>query len=205
MSREEIFAQLLNTAKDEHEVHSFLKQHPALLAKVFIPVDDKGYVLNKPGVSMGGKHEPDFILLESMSGAWIVHFVELKRTDEVLFTSTGYPDKGLKKAIRQIEDWKSHLDNPVNDLAFRQEISEIARHKDLLCPYWIPREVRCSAGFALSDPKTHMHKVWHIVIGRRKNQSEDSIHRKARLNEDRDIDVRTYDCFLDLNWSKFDG
>lgn len=195
------FEHLLDSAKGEHEIHSFLRQHPKLLAKIFIPVDRNGYVLNKPKVSMGGKYEPDFILLESMSGAWIVHFIELEPVNEPLFSSTGHSGQRLKGAIKQIEDWKGYISNAVNELLFRQEISEVAKHKDLLNPCWIPRHVMCSAGCALSDPQTTMFAEWHIIIGRRDEQSEEAISRKARMKEDRDINIRTYDCFFGLNWA----
>ena len=192
---------VLAEPKSEHEVHAFLKEHPRLLAEAFIPIDRSGYVLSKPKAAMGGMFEPDFVLLESMSGAWIVHLVELEPPQEKLFTTTGFPDQRLKGALRQIEDWKGHLSNPVNELLFRREISKSAQNEDLLCPYWIPRSVTCSAGFALSDPDTTMSMDWHVVIGRRDAETDDSIRHKAQLARERGISVRTYDCFLDLNWS----
>ena len=129
-----LFEQLLNDPKTgEREVHSFLEQHPDLLAEAMMGVPISHY-LQFPS----NQQTPDFVIssvLPRDSGDW-VRLLELKGPEANILANHRYLHRGLApavtQALAQVNDYNESLYDPLNlkavekALGFFPEFSERA-------------------------------------------------------------------------------
>jgi len=96
---------LLTTETGERKVIQFLAKHPRLLYSYFInPRGHCQYVLRE--VSLGGDYYMDAVVLNGYSGAWEAYFVEFEPAAGKIFNKDGTPTNRIRKAFKQIADWR---------------------------------------------------------------------------------------------------
>jgi hypothetical protein len=126
-----------------------------------------------PQERLGEKHITDFVLGEFNSLGYHWYPVELESPLARLFTRAGDPTKALTHAIRQIQDWRSWLN---------QNLDYARRPRD-------------EGGLELkkirSDPKGI------IFIGRRHMLTSDTQARREQMSHELQIDIHTFDHLFD--------
>lgn len=168
MLKEEILKILAYNS--ERKIAKFLCKHPQIVLWSFISTGGHSkYVLHE--FPLGSKFKADFVIPFSFSGAWEVHFVELKSPDAIIITKNGTPSKLLNSAISQINDWKSFVEN--NKSIVQQDLSDWCIKHDLL--RWHENKFPISNWTSdyLHDPNTFIWFNYHIIIGRRDNVSKE--------------------------------
>lgn len=195
MKRSEQLRTLLDNTRVEREVHRFLEENPDLLGGIFNRTGNMEYVVSKP--DLGNEFQADFVTLQPFSGGWDIDLVELEPPDEPMFNADGTFAKRLNQAMRQIDDWRSFLKDSAKEAYFRQQLFNAAKFKNLLYPERNGTDPTCTVGWLLTDARSSVTYWWHIVIGRRGKLSEKDIKRKATFANNHDIDLLTYDRFID--------
>lgn len=188
------FEALLDNSKGEREVSAFLKAHPQVLYWTLCRGSGHmRYVFRE--FPLGSSYVVDFAVVNSYSGAWEVHFVELEPVDSKLFTKASVPSKRVAGAIKQIDDWRMYFEN--HKSVVRADLVRWAKKRDLLgydegsdpCNYSNDR---------LSDPNTILFDRYWMFAGRRAQTPSDHHARKATFAPGRLIEFATYDRLLDL-------
>ncbi|MFV2015894.1 MAG: Shedu anti-phage system protein SduA domain-containing protein [Candidatus Heimdallarchaeota archaeon] len=175
MLKEEILKVLAENS--EREITKFLKTHPEIVVWGFCRTGGNSkYVLNE--FPLGSKYRADFVIPFGYSGAWEVHFIELKSPSDSIFTKNGRPSKSFNSAISRINDWRDFIER--NRSIVQQDLSDWCIKSDLL--NWHMREFPLSNGTSdyLHDINTFILFRYHIIIGRRKNITKDD---RRRMNQ----------------------
>jgi Domain of unknown function (DUF4263) len=100
------FEELLEEAKDENELQTFLDKRKYILAWL---EPHCHHVISKP--RLGAQFVPDFLLAEMSSAGiqWV--FVEIEPAKSQLATQSGQFAERTRMAIQQVKDWKRWLRN----------------------------------------------------------------------------------------------
>jgi hypothetical protein len=186
---------LLDQAGGEREVHHFLKKHPWLIWGMFCNVGGHSdYVL--PEFRLRDKFRADFVVMQSYSGAWDVHLIELEPVGSKLFRdSDERPEKRFLGAVYQIEDWKRLI--RTEEQTFKNCLADAAMTSDIFQPeHNICSEPSSMAGDVLRNPKTCIWYNYHIVVGRSSELNSHKQYLKSSYEHTNDIRVHTYDRLL---------
>lgn len=145
-----------------------LEQHPEILAYL---VDGHHGMYVVPQVSLGKEFVPDFFVAGETSGGIRWHLVEQKSPIAPLSIADGQASAQLRKAIKQITDWREWLaDN-----------ADYARRGDK------------ENGLGLRGIRYDARGL--IIIGRGELTDEPDAMRRRALTE-QNIEVRTYDWLV---------
>lgn len=192
---------ILTTCKGERRVAKFLKKHPEIVFWTFLRLGGHlHYVV--PEFQLGKHFRADFVLLQSDSGRWHIHLVELEPIVDPVYNKDGTPSKRLRHAQKQIADWRMYKDTELSSL--RIQLAEAAKISGGLQMNLKSSEPSSFSGKRLRDPLTSIDWNYHIVIGRRDLLSETAQTNRSRgLPYDR-IEIVTYNRFLDYvrHWEK---
>jgi len=187
-----VFKKLLDSNATERQLHSYIMQHPWILYWTLCPASGHSrFVL--PSFPLGTRYKTDFVILNSYSGAYEVHFVELEPSSDQSFTKAGRPSQRLASAIKQIDDWRSFFESNQHDV--RSTLVRWAKRKDVLgyhpkCEpfnYW---------GQYLHEPDTPLRDRYLIIIGRSSTQSPDTRNLVGRFGNGHSVQIMSYDRLL---------
>lgn len=187
--------EVLEQAKAEREIHTFLKKEPLLVWATFMTCGGHTeYVI--PEFSLSGKYRTDFVVMQSFSGGWNIAFIELEPVDEKPFNKDGNPSTRLRGAIKQINDWRDF--EKEEGASLRSHLADAAQKNDTLYPERnLAREPWC-VKMPLRDPKTYLCCEYFIVMGKRSHFDEELIHTKAKFERHNHIKLLTYDRFSEV-------
>jgi len=186
---------ILSTSQGERRIAAFLKKHPDIVFWTFLRVGGHlHYVV--PEFQLGKHFQADFLLLQSYSGGWHIHLVEIEPVVDALFNKDGSPSKRLRHAQKQIADWRMYKDTEGSSL--RIQLAEAAKVSGGLQMDLRSTEPSGFSGKKLRDPLTFIDWHFHIVIGRRAILSETAQMNRTRGMPYDHIDIATYDRFLDV-------
>jgi len=144
---------------------------------------------------LGGAFLVDLVLLNSYSGAWEAHLIELEPVADPIFTKKRTPSERLAIAIRQIDDWRTYVEQ--NKEAVRRDLVRWAKRRDLLG--YSGRGEPCNySGDRLADPNTVILFRYHVVIGRSTKLVNLSRILAGQYSGNHWIEVVTYDRLLRL-------
>ncbi len=195
MHLRETLSNFLDSTKGEREVHHFLKQNPALVWGMFCNAGGHSdYVISE--FRIREKYRCDFVVMQSYSGAWDVHLIELEPVDSMLFkASDEKPERRFRSGIDQIEDWKRLI--KTEEVTFKNCLADTAMKHDLFQPeYNLNEEPSSMAGDELRNSKTVIWYNYHIVIGRSSELNNHQKYLKSMYQPVNDIKVHTYDRLL---------
>jgi hypothetical protein len=183
---------ILAASDGERAVAAFLKKHPEIVLRVLVRFGDGNIVVSE--FPLGTEHKADFVALAPFSGGWELHFVELEPPTERLFNDDGTMAKRLNKANSQIDSWRTFFEK--NRHTVLRDLARFAQERDLIRG---PRETepKCHAGWPLYHPRSWLHLHFDIVIGRRGKLSDSALEAKAAFKDHHNIQVMTYDRFVD--------
>lgn len=195
MSLRDSLSVLLDKTKGEREIHRFLKENPALVWGMFCNVGGHSdYVISE--FRIREKFRCDFVVMQSYSGAWDVHMIELEPVDSRLFKSKDEkPEKRFRGGIDQIEDWKRFI--ATEEVTFKNCLADTAMKSDLFQrEYNLNAEPSSMAGDELRNPKTVIWYNYHIIIGRSSQLDSHKKFLKSSYHSVNDVKVHTYDRLL---------
>ena len=193
MLKEDTLAAFMNTG--ERKAAKFLKEHPELVVWGFCTTGGHSkYVLYE--FPFGANYKADFVIPFSYSGAWDVHLVELEPVDDQVVTKNGNPSYRLNSAFSQLNDWQEYIER--NQTQFRMDLSKWCDEKDQLCWHNNDHPPCNYTNNYLRDPNTVIFYYYHVIIGRRKMINEETRRRMNQFRKRNDIQIRTYDCFVDI-------
>jgi len=194
LSLEKKLSRIIEDTTGERGVTKFLVKHPEIVRWAFCKTGGHStYVVKE--FQFGSHYKADFVVPMSSSGTWEVHLIELEPPDDKIITQNGTPSKRLNIAIRQINDWKSYIEQNRN--SFRQDISDCCRKHDLLGDSDTTQPPRNFTGDRLCDSGTNIWFHYHIVIGRREKVTEEQRKYMNQLSRN-DFKICTYGTFLDI-------
>lgn len=192
--------ELLMTENGERKIKSFLKNNPSLIYWTFcVSGGHKNYIFSE--FAVGNQYKSDLVVLHSYSGAFEAHFIELEPIGDKLFNKNRTPSKALRKATLQIDDWRDYIKR--NGDSLRKDLVRWAKTKDLLNPQNPNFDPSNYAKEILADPSTSIYYSFHIIIGKRENLIKEKRELKNRYKEFHNIDVGSYDRFLDTATQKY--
>jgi len=184
----------LEESKGERKTHAYLKQHPGILHKAFVPTFMASRVVSE--FVLGSQQlRADFVVLAPYSGAWEIHLVELEPVNELLFNQDGTPRKRLKGAINQIDRWRTFAEKRLMFLA--EQLSNACRDRDLVHPEWRSTDPTCTAGLKMTDPHSSLDFAYHIIIGRRNFLFGKRFELKTSYQSNHGIDIASYDRLVE--------
>jgi len=180
----------------ERGVSRFLAEHPAIVRWAFCSTGGHStYVVKQ--FPFGSHYRADFVVPMSYSGVWNLHMIELEPPGDRVINKDGTPSHRLNKAISQIHDWASYIEQNPN--SFRKDLSDWCVNHDLLGFHSDQRPPCNFTGDYLRDPDTYICFYYHIVIGRRDRITREQ---RGKMNQfSRGIHhlrVCTYGRFLDI-------
>jgi hypothetical protein len=183
---------LLAKTKGERDVTAFLKKHPSIVLDALVRFGDGSCVV--ADFPFGTEFKADFAVLAPFSGGWEVHFVELEPPDARLFNSDGTAARRLNQAIAQVSEWRTFIEK--NRATVLRDLTRFAKERDLIRG---PREQEptCHVGWPIDHPRAAHIRHYDIVIGRRSDLSDQEIERKSAFKENHQIEVMTFDRFLE--------
>jgi hypothetical protein len=193
---------ILNSGKGEREVAAFLAKYPNILRwTVCITGGHSTWVLKEYPLS--SKYKIDYAVVTCYSGKWEIHPIELEPHDDQVITKAGVPSKRLNGAIAQINDWKEYIAQ--NSTPFRQELSEWCIRKDILGESKSIKTPVNGTNQYLKSPDTYLEINYYIVIGNRKNISEEQRRRMNQIQFSSGLEMFTYGRFIDVarNFDRF--
>lgn len=164
-------ARLLDRGRGERPVQAFLQCHPQVMVQLVRGGWSRWVI---PQKRMGDKHVTDFIIGERDSLGYHWHAVELESPTAKLFTQAGDPSAALTHAIRQVQDWRSWLNNNL----------EYARRD------------RVDGGLELRGIRPDVPAK--IFIGRRSMLDSDTQRRREQMSHDSGIEIHTFDHLYDV-------
>lgn len=166
------FKQLLETAKSEHELQTFLEDHPHLLLD--LPISPKATVITQ--FPLGADFISDFAFVHSNSGGNFLDLVELENPKVQIFNHNGSFSQHFNHALQQIQDW----------------VAWCRLHQDPIL-----RQIRSLVRYLKSD---NLYVNALLVMGRRNELSNRQRQERfeARLHQlPRGIQIQTYDGFAE--------
>ena len=187
MSKYEELKNVLDTAKNEHEIGVYLKENLDLIR--VLNEHSWNCVIPRAEFAIGTKFRADFIILSACSGYWNCVLVEMQSPCDEVFKANGETSLQLREAIRQVQDWRMYIDT--YEPAFREQLADLAGDKPAYCSNV---EIHTRASTELRDPKTVIDYRYKILIGRRSSLNEDKNRRRRTFD---DIEIVTFDRILD--------
>ena len=184
------FEAVINRA-DETEVHAWLKTHPFIMMPLF--GRSWNYYLVISEFSFGTDHKADFLVLSADSGSWNAAFIELKGPRDRIFLRDGTPSKKLRKAQKQIEDWKIFFRN--RQEVVRQEMAKHLRKCSVSAQNALMGQ-EVSSAIEITHASTVIWDDYHILIGRRAEYLKEPPNTWAHRSGYQDT-ISTYDRILD--------
>lgn len=191
----EKYLELLETAKDERSLHTFLKENPIEIRNAF-NAWAWNHVSVLPEFQLSNKYRFDFLVLSADSGQWHTNFVELKSPIAKIFNKNGSYAKYLNQALNQINEKIAWIQS--NDHLFREHLSDYLKAKQV--------GAKCSnaddhtlASTEILDYRTVIDKNYYVIIGRRNMISLDHQRKRNLVGLDK-IKIVTYDRLLDSSY-----
>jgi hypothetical protein len=200
LSLEKELSRILNNTTGERGVSRFLAKHPSIVRWAFcLTGGHRTYVVKE--FPFGSHYLADFVVPLSYSGMWEVHMIELEPPNDKVINKDGTPSRRFNKAISQIHDWASYIEQ--NPYSFRQDLSDWCMKRDLLDSHNSAQQPCNFTGDYLHDMNTHIWFYYHVVIGRRDHITKEQ--RKKMNQFSRGFRVCTYGRFLDIarNFDKY--
>lgn len=158
----------LSEASDEKPMQAVLEQHPQVLAYL---VDGHDGLWVVPQKKLGAQYVPDFLVAGETSAGIRWTLVEIESPTAPLTISDGQPEKRLRKAIKQIADWREWLGDNLD----------------------YARKSRAENGMGLAGIRADAPAL--IIIGR--GEQTASIDRmRNRVRSEQGIEIRTYDWLI---------
>jgi hypothetical protein len=158
----------LQGARDEKPLQAVLQQHPQLLTHL-VTSHHGGYV--RPEAWLSSQYRADFLVAGHTSLGLRWTLIELESPTAPLMIADGQASAQLRKAVKQIEDWREWLQNNLDHA----------------------RRSRREQGLGLFGIRPHARGL--ILIGRGRSSADTEVLRN-QLWERHQIDVRTYDWLL---------
>ena len=165
------FEQFINRNPPEVDIQNYLQNNPWLLSEQF---PHCYHIL--PRFSLSGQYVTDFIAPERSSGGTFWMLIEIERPDCKLVTKDGEFAVTVRRAVRQVRDWKTWLKD-------NQDVA---------------RKSRLSGGLGLHDMTRML--CGHVIVGRRSNVTNRFNQLRNELFENEVIEVYTYDRIID--WAR---
>ena len=189
----ENFEKLLNTTQGEREVTKFIDENIDLLYWAICPESGHNkFILKEFG--FGKKFRTDFVIINSYSGTWNIHFIEFEPVNSNIFTKSGVPEKRLAGAIKQIHDWKEYCTRFEGEV--RRDIVSDIKTKDLLKYDEDTDNPSNGTDEYLSCTETNLNIKYHIFIGRSTKLNKEQLRLKGRFYSNHNIELITYDRIL---------
>jgi hypothetical protein len=165
---EKFKAILDNPKTTERDIHSFLKQYPYVVIKLFNI--SWNYYICVPEFRFGNDFRADFLILSADSGSWQAAFIELEGAHDEIMLKDKTPSKKLRIAQKQISQWDTFFRNHLSTV--RHDLAKILKDKD------IPALNKLAyyggnASAEIENPTTNIFAKYHIVIGRRSKRYSD--------------------------------
>jgi hypothetical protein len=185
----EDFGKILDSAKTEEEVQSFLVKHHIIMTSGWEKI------VLVPKLRLGSEHVTDFAAFGRASGTTYVTLIELEPANIRPFTKAGQPARRLAGALKQVADWRYWIRNYERYFLdiIRKEIQNrgLSLHGAYPPPFPPPD----------SDGKSIYYRRKYgylIVIGRRTLMSDDDLKARASfLDQISDLEIITYDRLVD--------
>lgn len=185
----------LSDSDGERLIARYLKSNPDLVFWAFINLGGHTHYV-VPEFGIGKSLFCDFLLLQSFSRGWNVHFVELEPVKDPLYNKDRTPSKRLRIAQKQIADWRRYVDT--DQASLRNQLADAAKPKYCLQSKEIREEPTSFSGHKLRDIYTYVDYHYHIIIGRRSDLSEDkNLYRASSFKHD-SIDIVSYDRLIEV-------
>lgn len=163
------FREILDNPKTtERDVHSFLKQYPYLIIKLFNI--SWNYYICVPEFKFGNDYRADFLVLSADSGSWQAAFIELEGPHDDIMLKDETPSKKLRIAQKQIGQWEIFFRNHLSTV--RHDLAKILKDKDIPALNKLARHGG-KASAEIENPTTNIFAKYHIVIGRRSKRYSD--------------------------------
>lgn len=158
----------LNSAADERPLQKALEKHTEILANL-VTGSTGIYVI--PQAMLGNQYVPDFLIAAETSAGLQWTLVELESPTASLTLADGQQSKQLRKAIKQITDWREWL----------SDNSDYARR------------AKWDNGLGLPGIRADAPSL--VIISRSiRSRSPDAT--RIRERSERNIEIRTYDWLL---------
>ncbi len=163
------FTKVLDTARSEPELQSYLRDHPLLLIQHLTGGHGRWV---RPMERLGAEHVTDFVIgtRDSLGTRWTA--VELESPRARVFTQAGNPSATLTHAIRQVQDWRNWLTSNID----------------------YARRPTTAHGRALTDIDPDAEGL--IIIGRDSSVPETTRELRRRMGRENNMQIRTFDWLL---------
>lgn len=177
LEAEQLMKQLDNAQK-ENDIQKYIKDNEKwfIPASIFENYDfghHEAYIV--PEQSLGSEYRVDYMLLGRNSIGHHLVFVEFENVNvDFKIKSQNEVTNDVRKGLAQIRDWKIWIDKNKSYFMESSELGEIGRN----IPSWGIR--------------------YCLVVGRRHRMSNEANElRRILHNENRDVDIITYDRLVD--------
>lgn len=173
--------EILNSDGGERAAHRFLKKNDEIIVAAFNRAWN--FKICIPEFELGSEYRVDFLILSAHSANWHAIFIELKDYKTTLYSKNGNPQKALRQAHNQIDNWREWV--RINEPYLRRQFSKILDKVD--APAIWPNEIpNFSPGYSsgsaeIADMRTNINYYYHIVIGRSSTLTPEE--RKFRQND----------------------
>lgn len=194
MLKQELDSIIKNTS-GERKAMDFLSKNPSIIRWAVCRTGGHSTYIVKE-FTFGSNFRADFIVAMSYSGVWEIHLIELEPHNDMVITKGGVPSQRLNKAISQLADWKSFIDD--NKPLFRKDLADWCMKKDLLGYFPVIHRPSNFCGDYLDDLRTSLNIKYHIIIGNRDKISSDNRRRMNQLSQMNDIEIFSYGRLLDI-------
>lgn len=163
-------AEIIETARDESPIQTYLETHPELLGAIIGGRDR--FLIPQP--SFGGKYKPDFLIADtdSMGIRWLL--VELETPlSKITLSKQNALDKNARRGVTQIHEWREWL---LNNLDFARR----SRRQD---------------GLGLADIRPNSEGL--VIVGRRHMLNSNGAAVRSTFVEENSIRIHTYDWLVE--------
>ncbi|MEG1235058.1 MAG: Shedu immune nuclease family protein [Acinetobacter sp.] len=168
---------LENVDNDEKVFQSFFEKNPSFLPGGLELIGNSGHypimhsLITQPKLGCTVERNPDFLWLAKDSLNFCPVFIEIEKPTKKMFTKSGIPAKDFNQAMNQIDEWKTLLNMPENQIHF-------------LKYYNIPS----------SERKKRFAPQYLLVYGRRSEYEENEhLTRLRAQKESNDIKIMSFD------------
>ena len=182
------FKNALENADNERQIGAYIKQNLWLIS--VLNEHSWNCVVPKAEFNIGGQYRADFIILSACSGYWNCVLIEMQSPKDRIFLKKGEPAKGLREALRQVQDWKMWIE--ANEGAFRQQLAKLAEGKPARCSN---ASVHTFAETELRDPYTVIRYTYKILIGRSEFLTQEANKRRSQYSGF--VEIIAFDRLLD--------
>ena len=183
---------VLETARGERQVHSYLKAHADLVLRAFNTAWNAKYIVSE--FKVGTDFRSDFLILSADSGSWHAIFIELESHRARLYHPNGRPTKTMQIAQRQVAEWSDHVRQ--FDTVLRAQFSKILERVGA-CSECSVAGAFGSGAEEIRDTRTYVDYRYHVVVGRSKYLSpEEQRYRQQDCQYWGGLPIATYDRLL---------